>query len=98
MGSQVVSDYSLDFHGVCCYLPFCISDFTDFDFFSLHFSQVCQGSVNLVNFFKELSFCFTDSLYFCCCCFYIINFLLYFLLFLSFCLFWVLLVLVFRGL
>jgi hypothetical protein len=33
-------------------------------FFCLHFSQVCQGSVNLVYFFKEPAFCFIDFLYF----------------------------------
>jgi hypothetical protein len=32
-------------------------------FFSPHFSQVCQGSVNLIYFFKEPAFCFIDSLY-----------------------------------
>jgi hypothetical protein len=32
-------------------------------FFSPHFSQVCQGSVNPVYFFKEPAFCFVDSLY-----------------------------------
>jgi hypothetical protein len=30
-------------------------------FFSPHFSQICQGSVNLVYFFKEPAFCFIDS-------------------------------------
>jgi hypothetical protein len=57
-----VSDDFLDLHGVC-YLPFCISDFTDLSFFSPHFSQVCQESVNLIYFFKEPIFCFIDSLY-----------------------------------
>jgi hypothetical protein len=33
-------------------------------FFSLHFSQVCQGTVNLVYFFKKPAFCFIDFLYF----------------------------------
>jgi hypothetical protein len=33
------------------------------DFFSPHFSQVCQGSVNLVYFFNEPAFCFIDSFY-----------------------------------
>jgi hypothetical protein len=32
--------------------PFAFSDFTDLGFFSPHFSQVCQGSVNLIYFFK----------------------------------------------
>jgi hypothetical protein len=32
-------------------------------FSSPHFSQVCQGSVNLVYFLKEQAFCFLDSLY-----------------------------------
>jgi hypothetical protein len=30
--------------------------------FSPHFSQVCQGSVNLIYFFKEPAFCFIGSL------------------------------------
>jgi hypothetical protein len=34
-----------------------------FGFFLSHFSQVRQGSVNLFYFFKELPFCFIDSLY-----------------------------------
>jgi hypothetical protein len=51
------------FRGICCYLPFCISDFTDLGFFFPHFSQVCQGSVNLVYFFKEPAFYFIVSLY-----------------------------------
>jgi hypothetical protein len=59
----VVSDYFLDFHGVFCYLPFCISDFTDLGFLSPNFSQVWQGSVNLTYFFKEPAFCFIDSSY-----------------------------------
>jgi hypothetical protein len=33
--------------------PLCISDFTDLGFFSPHFSQICQGSVNLAYFFSE---------------------------------------------
>jgi hypothetical protein len=41
--------------------------------FSPHFSQVCQGSVDLVYFFKEPTFCFINSLqvFFC---FYFIDF------------------------
>jgi hypothetical protein len=39
-----------------------------------HFSQVCQGSVNLVYFFKEPAFCFIDSLYGLFFGFYFINF------------------------
>jgi ABC-type spermidine/putrescine transport system permease subunit I len=31
-------------------------------FFTPHFGQVCQGSVNLVSFFKKPAFCFLDSL------------------------------------
>jgi hypothetical protein len=31
--------------------------------FSLHFSQVCQASVDLVYFVKEPTFCFIHSLY-----------------------------------
>jgi hypothetical protein len=31
--------------------------------FPPHFSQICQGLVNLVYFFKEPAFCFIDSLY-----------------------------------
>jgi hypothetical protein len=54
----VVCDESLDFLGVCCYLPFCISDFTDLGLFPPNFSQICQGFVNLVYFFKESEFCF----------------------------------------
>jgi hypothetical protein len=30
-------------------------------FFSPHFSQICQGSVNLVYLFKEPTFCVIDS-------------------------------------
>jgi hypothetical protein len=33
IGSQVVSNDFLDFHGVCCYLLFCIPDFTNLGFF-----------------------------------------------------------------
>jgi hypothetical protein len=51
------------FLGVCCYLPFFTSDFTNLDLFPLHFSQICQGLINLVYFFKEPTFCFIDSLY-----------------------------------
>jgi hypothetical protein len=40
-----------------------ISDFTDLGFFRPHFSQVWQGFVNLVYFFKETAFLFVDSLY-----------------------------------
>jgi hypothetical protein len=54
---------SLDFRGVCCYLSFCISDFTDLGLFPPHFIQICQGFVNLVYFFKEPTFCFDDALY-----------------------------------
>jgi hypothetical protein len=43
--------------------PFFVSDFTDFGLFPPLFSQICQGFVNLVYFFKEPAFCFVDSLY-----------------------------------
>jgi hypothetical protein len=61
--SKVVSDNFLDFRGVCCYLPFSISDFADLGFFSPPFSQVCQGSLNLTYFFKEPAFYFIDSIF-----------------------------------
>jgi hypothetical protein len=37
-------------------IPFCISDFTDLGLFPPHFSQICQGSANLIYFFKEPAF------------------------------------------
>jgi hypothetical protein len=46
-----------------CHFPFCISDFTDLGFFSPHFNQIYQGSVNLVYFFNEPAFSFVDTLY-----------------------------------
>jgi hypothetical protein len=33
------------------------------DLFPPHFSQICQGLVNLIYFFEEPVFCFLDSLY-----------------------------------
>jgi hypothetical protein len=75
LGKMVVSDDFLDFFGVGCYWPFLISDFTDLGFFSsLHFRQVCQGSVTLIYFFKEPVFYFIDSLYGLFFCFYFIDF------------------------
>jgi hypothetical protein len=35
-------------------------------FLSPHFSQICQGCVNLIYFFKEPAFCFIDPLYVFC--------------------------------
>jgi hypothetical protein len=49
-------------YGVYCYFTFCISDFTDLDFFSPHFCQIFQGSLNLAYFFKNAAFCFIDCL------------------------------------
>jgi hypothetical protein len=46
----------LDFHGVCCYLPFCIPDSTNLGFFSPHFSQVCQELSILFIFSKNQLF------------------------------------------
>jgi hypothetical protein len=71
-----------------------VSDFTNLGLFPPYFSQICQGLVNLVYWFKEPAFCFIDSLY-GFFGLYFINLAL-FLLYLS-CLFWVLLVLVFLG-
>jgi hypothetical protein len=56
-------DDSLHLHGVSFYLPFFISNFTNFCLFPSHLSQICQGLVNLVYFFKEPAFCFVDSSY-----------------------------------
>jgi hypothetical protein len=60
---KVVSDVSLEYHGVCYYFPCFVSDFANLGLFPPHFSQICQGPVNLVYFFKEPAFCFIDSLY-----------------------------------
>jgi hypothetical protein len=38
-------------------------DFTDLGLFLPHFSQICQGLINLFYFFRELVFCFVHSLY-----------------------------------
>jgi hypothetical protein len=73
----------------------CISDFTDLGFFSPHFSQVCQGSVNLIYFFKEPAFCFIDSLYGFFVSISLISTLI--LIIFSFCLFWHFFVLFFLG-
>jgi hypothetical protein len=44
---KAFSDDSLDFLGVCFYLPFCVSDFIDLGIFSLfilvRFAGVCQS-------------------------------------------------------
>jgi hypothetical protein len=61
----VVPDDSLDFLGVCCCLPFFISNFINLGLFPPLSSQIYQGFVNLVYFFKEPAFCFVDSLYGC---------------------------------
>jgi hypothetical protein len=78
--------------------PYFVSDFsTNLGLFPPHFSQICKGLIDLVYFFfKEPAFYFIDSLY-GLFCLYFINFGPYFLLFLSFCLFWSLHVLVFLG-
>jgi hypothetical protein len=39
IGSQSSPDDSLDFCGVCCYLPI-VFDFTNLDLFPPHFSQI----------------------------------------------------------
>jgi hypothetical protein len=83
---------------VCCYLPFCISDFTVLDFISPQFSQVFQGSVNLIYFLKEPAFCFMDSLWVLFVCLFVSSSLILALIFIiSLWLFWDLLVLVFLG-
>jgi hypothetical protein len=99
IGSQVVPDDSLDFLGVCCYLPFFVSDFTNIGLFPPNFTQSCQGLINIVYFFKEPAFGFIESLYFFLAFLFsfvfwssIHSFLHLFLLFLSFCLFWILFV------
>jgi hypothetical protein len=51
------------FLGVCCYLPFLGSDFTNLGFFPPLFSLICQGLVNLVYFLSETTFYFADYLY-----------------------------------
>jgi hypothetical protein len=43
----------MGFLGVCCYLPFFVSDFINLGLFPAYFSQISQGLVNLVYFFKE---------------------------------------------
>jgi hypothetical protein len=53
----------MDFHGVYCYLSFFVSNFINLGLSPPHFSQICQGCVNIVYFFKEPAFCFVDSLY-----------------------------------
>jgi hypothetical protein len=64
MGSQSSPRWFPIFLWCLLLSPLCISDFTDLGFFSPHFCQVCQGSVNLAYFLKEPAFCFIDSLYF----------------------------------
>jgi hypothetical protein len=90
------SDDSLDLHGVSFYLPFFISNFSNLCLFPSHFSQIGQGIVYLVYFFKEPTFCFVDSsdgfLV------YISLILALIFLFLSFSLVWVLLALGFLEL
>jgi hypothetical protein len=44
--------------------PFAFLILLFWGFFSHQFSQICQESVNLINFFKEPAFCFIHSLYF----------------------------------
>jgi hypothetical protein len=47
-------------------IAFFVSDLTNLGLFSPHFSQICQGIVNLIYFLKESAFCFIDffSVYF----------------------------------
>jgi hypothetical protein len=40
-----------------------MSNFTNLDHFPPHFSQICQGIVDLAYLFKVPAFCFIDSLY-----------------------------------
>jgi hypothetical protein len=42
------------------FLVVVVSGFTNLGLFLPNFSQICQGLVNLVYFFKEPAFCFVD--------------------------------------
>jgi hypothetical protein len=46
------------------YLPLFISDFINLGLLAPKYSQIFQRFVNVVYFFKEPAFCFTDSLFF----------------------------------
>jgi hypothetical protein len=61
---KLVSDESLDFFGVCSYLPFCVCDFTNLGLIPSHFSQIYQGLVNLVLFHQFFVVFFFFALYF----------------------------------
>jgi hypothetical protein len=61
IGFKIVPNNSLNFIVVCCNLPFFISNFINLHLFPHHFSQICQGFVNLIYLFEELVFCFLDS-------------------------------------
>jgi hypothetical protein len=53
ISSYSIPDDTLDFLGVCCYLPFLVFDFTNLCLAPPHFSQISQGLVILLIFFKE---------------------------------------------
>jgi hypothetical protein len=63
IGFKVVPDDSLYFFGVCCYVPHFVSDFVNLGLSPHHFSQICQGFMSVIYFFKEPAFCFVDSFY-----------------------------------
>jgi hypothetical protein len=58
-GSKNIPNDSLEFLGICCYLPFFVSGFINLGLFPLHFSQIYKSYL----FFKEPAFSFIDSLY-----------------------------------
>ena len=64
-GFKVCSSDSLDFLSVCCFDPLFIFNFVNLDIlYSWLLIILDKGFVNLLDFFKELSLCFINSLHF----------------------------------